>query len=217
MFDVPDGILDLLSNPLPIEPTPDPLQTPNGIKSIRMLRHDAKQRFLNMMKQETLSAVMDSLPATGEVLHVVSNGKFDFWTWVPVLIRLSGGKVEHLFASTWTLSRANANEMLRMLNAGDIGMVTLLTGEEFKSRETAVYGTLVEGLLKKHQRYMSCPNHAKVLLLRNSATATWLTVEGSANFTSNPRIENYVITNERSVFEFHHAWMEEIFSAAKTQ
>lgn len=215
MFEIPADILDQVENQPVLNPSGALLQSPNGLKTPRMMKIDAKQRFLSMMKMETLSAVMNELPKPGECWHLISNGKFDFWTFVPVLVKLAGGKVDAMHASTWTLSRSNANEMLAMLKSRQIGAISLLTGEEFKSRETAVYGTLVEGLLKHNQKYLSCANHAKVLLLRNAATSTWLTVEGSANFTSNPRIENYVITNEQNVYEFHWSWIEEMLNGAK--
>ena len=42
---------------------------------------------------------------------------------------------------------------------------------------------------------------------------TGLTVEGSANFTENGNIENFVYTNDRNLFEFHKQWVSEILDA----
>ena len=52
-------------------------------------------------------------------------------------------------------------------------------------------------------------NHAKVLLVSNAASDTYMTCEGSANLTANPRLEQYVFTNDRTLYEFHRTWMEE--------
>jgi len=37
-------------------------------------------------------------------------------------------------------------------------------------------------------------------------------MEGSANFTSNPRLENYIIVNDRALWDFHREWMEGVFN-----
>ena len=89
----------------------------------------------------------------------------------------------------------------------------MLTGLYFKRRETAVYSRLVSGLLQRGQRYAAFKNHAKIILIGKSKH--WITVEGSANFTSNPRLEQYVISNDRTLYNFHKAWMDGVFDDSK--
>jgi hypothetical protein len=38
----------------------------------------------------------------------------------------------------------------------------------------------------------------------------YITVSGSGNWSENPRIENYCITNDQVKFEFHKSWMLEV-------
>lgn len=40
-----------------------------------------------------------------------------------------------------------------------------------------------------------------------------VTVEGSANLTSHPRLEQHIVTNDRGLYDFHRTWMEEILQA----
>ncbi len=154
--------------------------------------------------------MLASPPATGESVHVVSGAKFDFWTWVPVMLQWIG-RSESLYCSTWTLSRANAVELFEVWDAGKIGLAHFLTGTYFKRRETAVYSLLLNGIRQRGGRYRAFQNHAKVLLLDAPAGGQWIVVEGSANLTSNPRTEQYVITSDRALWEFHRDWMEEAF------
>ena len=123
------------------------------------------------------------------------------------------GHVAEFYGSTWTLNRANARELLELMDAGTLGKVAVVTGVYFKRREAAVYTTLVEGLATRGGRYMALENHAKVALLGNPDTDTWIVVEGSANWTANPRIEQNVVSNDRDLFEFHRAWMESVLPA----
>ena len=72
-----------------------------------------------------------------------------------------------------------------------------------------VADTLKCGLEDRAQRFKACENHAKVVLLQ--AGEDWLVFEGSANFTANPRIEQFVLNNDRELFEFHKTWMNGYF------
>ncbi|MBC7325051.1 MAG: hypothetical protein H5T99_07030, partial [Moorella sp. (in: Bacteria)] len=56
-------------------------------------------------------------------------------------------------------------------------------------------------------------NHCKVLLIANAKKNAWITVEGSANLNANPRFEQYVIVNDKALWDFHREWMEEVFNS----
>jgi hypothetical protein len=190
----------------------DELET-EAMPAARTLRLSPRKRHERVLREQALSQVIGAPPVAGESIHVVSEARFDFWTWVPVMIGWIGGRTEILYCSTWTLSRANAVEMFQLWDTGAIGVAHFLTGTYFKRRETAVYAMLLQGIRARGGRYRAFQNHAKVLLLDNAGTGVWLTVEGSANLTSNPRLEQYVLTNDRGLYEFHRGWMEEMFHA----
>ena len=43
------------------------------------------------------------------------------------------------------------------------------------------------------------------------APPDFIVIEGSANFTANPRLEQNVMVNDEDLFRFHAEWMEEMF------
>ena len=153
------------------------------------------------------------IPKPGESWHVVSNGRFDYWRFVPVSLQLLGRPAEALYGSTWTMSRANVRELLALYDAGKVRSVAMLTGTYFLRRESAVATTLQEGLRERGQRFRAFGNHAKVMLL--AADPDYLTFEGSANFTANPRLEQNVVSNDRDLYNFHRDWMERFLEKAK--
>ena len=175
-------------------------------------RRAVKRETIRITKRTLAAAFLTELVGQGETWHILSNAKYDFWTWVPVMIDLMGGHITHLYGSTWTMARTNVEDLFEHYDAGKIGEVAILTGTYFKRRETAVFATLLAGLHQRGQRYMAFENHAKVLLLANDPN--YITIEGSANFTSNPRLEQYTMTNDQPLYEFHRSWMEEIFQRA---
>jgi hypothetical protein len=202
-----DGAGDLLVDGILGDDTTT-LETNQNVSS-RSIKIFAKRQMQRVGQQENLKDLIKTYPATGEQIHVVSANKFDFWTFVPTMIEWLG-TTENLFCSTWTANRSNVVDMFRVWDTGLItGTVTFVTGIYFKRREAAVYSTLVEGLLKRGGRYKAFETHAKVLLLNNVEKNVWLTIEGSANLTQNPRLEQYVITNDKALYDFQRDWIEE--------
>jgi len=192
----------------------DPLES-DRIPDARTLRRAARRRLERIAHAQALDEVIPEPPAAGETVHIVSNAKYDFWTWVPHMLGWLD-RADELYCSTWTLSRANAVDLFQLWDQGKVapGRVGFLTGLYFKRRETAVYTMLLDGLLRRGGRYRSFRNHAKVVLLSNAKKRLWLTVEGSANLTSNPRLEQYTLSNDRQLYRFHREWMEEMLGPA---
>ena len=178
----------------------------------RMVRADLKREVLTMTKREALGDLMKAKPPIGSATHAISNGRYDFWTWVPTLLDFIG-HADEFYGATWTLNRENCKDMFRLYDEGRIKTIGFLTGTYFKRREAAVYATLMTGIQDRGQRYVCLENHAKVVLMANHASGDYLVVEGSANFTANPRIEQYCIVNDRVVYDFHKAWIEEALGA----
>ena len=195
--------------------TGDPLET-DYMPDSRSLKMSAKRRFVRIHQRNGLLDVFDRLPPPGVSVHIVSGAKFDFWTFVPQIIEWIG-RTEILYCSTWTLSRPNAVELFALADEGKIGTIALLTGLYFKRRETAVYAMLLDGIRTRNGRYRAMQNHSKVMLLSDPIQDVWLAIEGSANLTGNPRLEQYVVTNDRDLYEFHRGWMEECLTKQNNQ
>jgi hypothetical protein len=173
----------------------------------RQLKRKASRVYLQFIeKKKTFDQAVRAFPGKGEYLHVVNNHKYDFYTILPVAIdRL--GTLDEVYISTWTMNRNNVVDLFQQFDSGKIKRMTVLTGLYFKRRETAVYSYLVSGLKRRGQRYVAFKNHCKILLA--STDTTHLVIEGSANFTANPRMEQYVFCNSEAVYNFHKAWMED--------
>jgi lipid-A-disaccharide synthase-like uncharacterized protein len=164
----------------------------------------ARSRVLSRMRKEKAAVIVDRLPEPGEYLHVISNGSFDYWDLIGCIADKAGPS--RFWGSTWTMNRTNAKDLLDRLDKRGLLEATLLTGLYFKRRETAVYALISQGLLTRGQRYRSLETHAKVALLE-SKTGCYV-LEGSANFTGNPRVEQTLIANSRPLLDFHREWIE---------
>jgi len=171
-------------------------------------RTPARRRYERIAQRQQLLDVIPAPPGPGESIHVIGTGLYDFWTFIPQFITWVG-RAERLTCSTWTMSRPNVVELFELWDSGAIVTADVLTGLYFKRRESAVYAMIQSGIRARGGRYRAFRNHAKVLLIEAPAAGAWITVEGSANLTANPRLEQYVITNDRDLYAFHRSWTEE--------
>ena len=207
----PDWLLDDLIG----GPEADQGLESDRIPSARAMRRQAKHRFARMGQRDTLADVIRRPPQPGETLHIVSGAKWDFWTWVPLILSRWLPQTETLYCSTWTLCATTVVELLEEWDAGRIGTVHFLTGLYFKRRETSVYSRLLNGLRDRGSTFRAFQNHAKILLLNHGDDH--YTITGSANLTANPRAEQYDWTNDRAVWTFYRDWFAEMLRDVKPE
>lgn len=202
----------LLSEERVIE-SPDTLERP-----LQMLRKPRRRLQLRALRQEKLEEFLQRLPEPGETLHVVSNGSFDYWNFAPVTLQLLARKNRGpavFYGSTWTMNRSNVLQLLSLYDQKKLSSVTMFSGLYFKRREPAVYTALASGLIDRGQRFLCFENHTKIMLI--GAKPDWIVMEGSANFTANPRLEQNTITNDRKLFDFHKQWMEDLLAKCRAK
>jgi hypothetical protein len=114
------------------------------------------------------------------------------------------------------MNRQNVLDLMGLIDAGKIQTCRMLTGTYFKRRESAVYAQLITGLAARGQRYVAFNNHTKIALLHSASPEhNYIVFEGSANWTANPRLENYTVTNSESLYTFHKGWMDEMLRLTK--
>jgi len=177
----------------------------NGLTPLQ-LKIQTNIRFQTKLKKESLNEVLFELPLPNESLHIISNGSFDYFNIIPRILELSNGVSKEFYFSTWTMSHQNVISILDLFDNGLIGSIHALTGDYMRTRESAVYHILELGIKERKQFIFANKNHAKVTLL--NIEDNYYTIEGSANFTANPRIEQFIITNHQDLFYFHKNWMD---------
>lgn len=166
-----------------------------------------RSKDLTAARKEKLEIFLtrDLLPEKGEYLHILSNGNFDYFLFIPVLINLCG-TADELYGSTWTMNRPNIQSLFDMFDAKKILKMSVVTGLDFKRRRIADASLLTLGMKDRGQRYRAFKNHAKVICLRIGERH--FVMEGSANWTANPRMEQSLLADSKELYDFHRAWIE---------
>lgn len=189
----------------------DQLESEQQIDSRAIIRTN-RRRMLMVERQHNLADILP-LPASGETIHMLSNGMYDFFTIAALLIDMLDGYTEHLYASTWTISQQTIIDLFDTVDSGKIGRLHILSDRSFKRRKPASYAQLIAGLRKRNMRFVANHNHSKVSLLNHGDN--YITIEGSASFTTTPRLEQHTISNDKELWQWHRQWMSELLDNAK--
>ena len=174
------------------------------VESLIYKKRIEKANYINGLKRESFEKLINKPPVKNEYYHIVSNGSFDFFTIVPVLLKHLNICNEFI-GSTWATNKCNVLELFNMFDNDLIKSIVIIGGDYMKISNRCDYGLLKNGMLERNQKFINLKNHAKILLMTNYID--YYVVEGSSNWTSNPRIEQYLMTNNYDLFNFHKDWI----------
>ena len=220
------GIFD----PVPVDIFAEPAET--GVGDARGLRPTVaditigenlsyrrtatNRELLHMLHIENAAKHLERLPDEGESIHAIMRGNFNGWDLVPAVLRLAApATIEELLVCTLGFNKSNTVELLALLDAGRIGSVTFIASIYFEAKNKPEWDFLRTELRRRGQRCLAPRNHAKLLCMRLS-DERHIVVESSANLRSCRNIEQFVMTHDRGLFEFHKAWISALVGAQET-
>lgn len=209
IFSFDDPLADFGGAELTWAANPDlQMEKAERMEARALLRREVKRQFKYETKIESATALA-FMPGKGETIHIVSSGYFDHWTLIPVYCSLLGGRGLTFWGTTWTMNRENARDLLRLYDEQIVSEIHMFTGTYFKRRTPAVYSVLAKGLMARPGcAFTAFKNHTKITLLDNGDDT--IVIEGSANYTENQNAENYTVSNDRALYEFHREWMSQV-------
>lgn len=174
----------------------------------RLIRTPSRRLFRDYRADPEAFKHIKPLPKAGESLHGVISGKYALWQIVPALIEATGQKISELYLCTLSYSKANAAELLDLVDSGQVKRVTLLVSYYFKAQNRELYDSLVPELLSRGHRVLSMRTHAKIFLMKMSRGTRYV-VESSANMRSCKNVEQFCLTRCPRLYRFHQTWLED--------
>lgn len=154
---------------------------------------------------------LEALPREGESLHAVMGQRYSMWDLVPALIERTGRRITDLHIATLSYSTKTAADLIGLIDDGRINRCSLIVSFYFKAQNRGLYDALVLPLRERKQRVIACRNHCKVLLVKIAGGGSYV-CEGSANLRSNKNCEQFVLTRDRRLYQFHREWMEQLLN-----
>lgn len=139
-------------------------------------------------------------------LHIISSDNFGSIELLKVLQkRLS---VDEIFITTWSYNEDFIAILESFLKANV--KVNFFVDKSIKTRKAHLYAQAVN-LRDNYPNFKIRIHHmlhAKVTLIK--AKEQKICIESSANYSKNQRIENFTLTENKDLFNFHKNWMLEL-------
>lgn len=114
-----------------------------------------------------------------------------------------------MYLATWTISKANIARLRESVDSGKVNHLCMVFSSTLKPANPALYASLMSSLKPlDNVELKEINSHAKTFSITDGVN--YYTVTGSANWSENPRIENFLILNSKELFYHHKEWMTEL-------
>lgn len=155
---------------------------------------------------EKLQRLLSSLEC-GKQIHYVSEGSWSIHNLVLQLVKKY--QQAELFITTYALREFPVMQLINAIEDNSISSVTMLLDSRARIRTPEVYQLASMNLNKIFLTNI----HAKVAVIKSPRG--YLSIVGSSNWTTNPKIEAGVISLSSDVAEFHINWITKISENAE--
>jgi len=156
---------------------------------------------------DTIKKVAEiGLPKKGEQLRLITTNCFNTISIIDFISRKE--KIIDAIFVIFAINRSAARILIQMKNDSRLRnakfIISSIRNAGHKSKSIAV------DMLKKHFTDLIYVNsHAKISILKTEKN-NYYTIEGSGNFSFNGRIEQYIIDNDKQLYDFSKKWIKEI-------
>jgi len=173
----------------------------------------AKRReLINLLRVKNAAKHLDHLPGPGCAIHAIMKGNYSYADMIPAVLKLSDPhKIEHLAATTLGFSQKAILQLLDMIDAGNVRTLDFICADFFEKADPEICQFARSELDRRGSRFASARCHAKIMLI-GMDDGTRYTSESSANIRSCRSIEQFALTNDPDLYEFHREWINEIMN-----
>ena len=168
-------------------------------KAKASLPYRSKYLATHFKKLESLEEDLHRLPNKDEFIFLQSAASFNAFTFIPFIAKPF--HIEHLYATTYSISRGVIDAIMELHDSGMIARVTLLISDSMiKRNPQTIDNLLAMQSTRANVEVLFGWIHAKVALIRTAEHH--FVVEGSGNWSDNAKYEQYTFAESRGLFEF---------------
>lgn len=165
-----------------------------------------KRKMMSVQREECLSELLPEINK-GESLHILSNENFGSIEMLSVL--LSRYDVKDIKITTWSFNEEFVELITKALQKGV--SIQFCCDKSIKGRKAHLYAQVARLRIEHRNLFNLILHdgvHAKVTILDSGEDK--LVVECSANYSKNVKIEQFCITNDVELYNFHNEWQKKI-------
>ena len=149
------------------------------------------------------------LPLPGQQFRIVTRRTFNAIQFLEYIVQREK-TVINLNIAIYSINFEAAKILLKMVDSGSIKNVEILMSN-LRNKAHREKEEIVNKMFLEHPRIriFFCSSHAKSFSC-STAEGNYYTVEGSGNLAYNSRVEQYVIDNDKAMYDFSCSWMNDI-------
>lgn len=177
-------------------------------------RRPVRRLYVNALRARNAAEALAGLPAAGETWHTVMTANFDSFDLIDAMLtHAAPDTIDAMHLASLGFNHANASRLLAMLGTGLVRRCTMLVSAYFQAdaKEQETCSRLARELPAYGGWYCATRTHAKVIAARFSGGRCF-TIESSANLRTCHNIEQFTITHDQALFDFHSQWMETVYA-----
>ena len=164
-----------------------------------------KYLSLHTIALNNINDLAGRLPADKELFFIWTLRSFNTFTFLQYIISKSE-RIDDLVISSYNMGRVVIMALMKLYDSGAIAKLNVMLSDVSKSRFPKNYDLINLESSKRDGVTVSYRwNHSKVALAR--CGENYYVVEGSGNFADNSRHEQYLFTNNKTLYSFRKKWM----------
>ena len=117
------------------------------------------------------------------------------------------GDVQAMRIATLSYNGRNLAEMVALLDSGAVKSLSLLCSSFFRDHNKELWEETLSDFRERGQRAAAARTHAKVVTVATAAGRR-LSLEGSANLRTNSNREQFALTEDAAIHDWHAAWID---------
>lgn len=151
------------------------------------------------------------LPKPGEQLRMITKRAFNSIALIDMIARSE--RILETYICLYSIDFASGCLLDELAKAGKLGKMTFLISNLMNQACKKKMMVVKEKFIKNENiTLVFAGSHAKILAIRTERNA--YVVETSANMANNSRIEQYLLENSETMFNFHKSWIDHIETIA---
>ena len=171
----------------------------------------AKRReLLNLLGVSNAAKHLDHLPGPGCAIHGIMRGNYSYADIIPAVLRIAApAKMDYLAATTLGFSQKATLQLIDLVDSGKVRTLDFLCADFFAKADPDVCRFAREELARRGSRFVAARCHAKIILMGLDDGGRYVS-ESSANIRACRSIEQFALTNDPELYEFHREWIDEL-------
>ena len=167
-----------------------------------------KRELLNLLRVSNAAEHLDRMPGPGCAIHAIMKGNYSYADLIPAVLKLSApAKLEYLAATTLGFSQKAALQLLDLIDSGNVKTIDFVCADFFEKADPEICKFAREELTRRGSRFASARCHAKIILMGLNDGTRYVS-ESSANIRACRSIEQFALTNDPDLYEFHREWID---------